>query len=124
MQKNFTHTVLTLAWIALTAGLFSLAGIDSAHAHPPRDVTIHYDLAQQALSATISHKTTFSSIHYIESVTITRNGVVLLAEKYSDQPKEAPITYTYPVSAVAGDVLEVEATCNVFGSKKATITVE
>ena len=36
---------------------------------------------------------------------------------------KSPFTYTYKVEAVQGDKLEVTATCNLSGSKTATITV-
>ena len=111
-------------WIAVIIGLFSFANIQVASAHPPKDVSISYDLAGQTLSVTISHKTTFTSKHYIEAVTITKNGIALPSEEYTNQPKEKPFTYTYPVPAAPGDVFEVKATCRIFGSKEAKITVE
>ena len=84
-----------------------------ASAHPPKDVSISYDLAQQTLSVTITHKTTFTSKHYIESVIITKNGTAVSIEEYTNQPKEKPFTNTYPVPAAAGDVLEVKATSRI-----------
>jgi len=124
MQKTMTCTATKAFWIAIIVGLFSLVNIQAASAHPPKDVSISYDLAQQTLSVTITHKTTFTSTHYIESVTIIKNGTALSTEEYTEQPKEKPFTYTYQVPAAAGDVLEVKATCRIFGSKEAMITVK
>ena len=124
MHKIMTRTMTKVFWTAVIIGLFSLANTQMASAHPPKDVSISYDLAQQILSVTISHKTTFTSRHYIESVIITKNGAVVSIQEYSSQPKENPIIYTYPISAAAGDTLEVKATCRIFGSKEATIRVE
>ena len=124
MLKTMTRTATKAFWIAVIIGLFSLTNIQVASAHPPKDVSISYDLAQQTLSVTITHKTTFTSKHYIKTITITKNGTALSTEEYTGQPKEKPFTYTYPVPAAAGDVLEVKATCKIFGSKEAKITVE
>ncbi|HPJ92952.1 MAG TPA: hypothetical protein PLU81_07515 [Deltaproteobacteria bacterium] len=124
MTRTMTRTAAKVFWIAVTIGLFSLANTQMASAHPPKDVSISYDLAQQTLSITISHKTTFTSRHYIESVTITKNKTVVSTQEYADQPKETPFTYTYQVPAAAGDTLEVKATCRIFGSKEATIRIE
>ena len=124
MSKTMTCFATKAFWIAVIVGLFSITNIQVANAHPPKDVSISYDLVQQTLSVTISHKTTFTSKHYIESVTIIKNGTVLSTKEYTNQPKEKPFIYTYPVSAAAGDVLEVKATCRIFGSQEAKITVE
>ena len=111
-------------WTAVIIGLFSFANVQVVNAHPPKDVNISYDLAQQTLSVVITHKTTFTSRHYIESVTITKNGTILSTQEYTNQPKESPFTYTYPIHAAAGDMIEVKATCKIFGSKEAMIKVE
>ncbi len=111
-------------WIAVAVGIFSLANSTMASAHPPKEVIIGYDLAQQTLSVTISHKTTFTSTHYIKTVEIMKNGTVVATEEYTNQPKEKPFIYTYQIPAEAGDELEVKATCKIFGSGEAKITVQ
>jgi desulfoferrodoxin (superoxide reductase-like protein) len=124
MTRTMKRTMTKVFWTALIIGLFSLANIQVASAHPPKEVSISYDRTQQTLSVTISHKTTFTSRHYIESVTITKNKTVVSTEEYTNQPKEKPFTYTYQIPAAAGDTLEVKATCKIFGSKEAMIKVE
>jgi desulfoferrodoxin (superoxide reductase-like protein) len=124
MPETMTRTMAKAFWIAVILGLFSLANAQVTSAHPPKDVSVSYDLAQQTLSVTITHKTTFTSKHYIKAVTITQNGTAVSTEEYTNQPKEKPFIYTYPLPAAAGDVLEVKAVCKIFGSKEAKITVE
>jgi len=123
-MKRIIITSIKAFMFTLIISVLSIAFIQPANAHPPKEVSISYDLAQQRLSVTISHKTTFTSRHHIQTVTIIKNGTTVSTEEYTDQPDESPFTYTYSVPAMAGDVIKVEVTCNVFGSKEATITVE
>jgi len=123
-MKRIIITTIKAFMFTLIISVLSIAYIQPANAHPPKEVSISYDLTQQTLSVAITHKTTFTSRHHIKTVTITRNGAVVSTEEYTDQPDESPFTYTYSVPAMAGDVIKVEVTCNVFGSKEATITVE
>ncbi|MBN2299127.1 MAG: hypothetical protein JXM72_11060 [Deltaproteobacteria bacterium] len=124
MKKTMIRGITKAFMFALIISIISIAYIQTANAHPPKDISISYDLAQQTLSVTITHKTTFTSRHHIKTVIITRNGTAVSTEEYKDQPDESPFTYTYSLPAVAGDVIKVEVTCNVFGSKEATLTVE
>lgn len=94
-----------------------------SYADAPKDVKIEYDTGAQTLAVTITHKSPFPSFHHIKTVEIKKNSVVISTNKYDTQPKEVPFTYTYKVSASTGDKLEATATCNITGSKTATITV-
>lgn len=94
-----------------------------SYADAPKDVKIEYDAGAQSLAVTITHKSQFPSFHHIKTVEIKKNSVVISTNKYDTQPKEVPFTYTYKISASTGDKLEVTATCNISGSKTATITV-
>jgi len=124
MKKTMKSIITKVFWVAAIISVVSIAYIQPANAHPPKKVTLSFDSAQQTLSVTITHKTSFTSKHYVKSITITRNGAAVSTEEYTSQPDESPYTYTYSVPAVAGDVIKVKAICNIFGSKKATITVE
>ena len=96
----------------------------TSSAHAPKDVKLSYDSQSQVLSVTITHKSPFPSFHYIKSVEIKKNGSVVSTNKYENQPDQATFTYSYKVPATAGETLEVKATCNLFGSKTVTLTVE
>lgn len=91
------------------------------NAHSPSEVKLDYDLAAQTLQATITH-TRFSEGHYINKVEIRKNGNLVNLQEYKNQPSET-FVYSYKVTAVAGDVLEVKATCNKFGSKAEKLAV-
>ena len=94
-----------------------------SYANAPQDIKIEYDSSTQTLAVTITHKSLFPVFHHIKTVEIKKNSAVISTTNYDTQPKEVPFTYTYKVAATEGDKLEVTATCNMSGSKIATITV-
>ena len=94
-----------------------------SYADAPQDVKLSYDFSAQTLAVTITHKASFPGMHHIKSVEIKKNAAVISTTNYDTQPAESPFTYTYKVAAAEGDKLEVNATCNLSGSKTATITV-
>ncbi|PKN38816.1 MAG: hypothetical protein CVU62_01035 [Deltaproteobacteria bacterium HGW-Deltaproteobacteria-2] len=93
-----------------------------SYANAPQDVKLEYNASTQNLAVTITHNSSSSGFHYIKNIETKKNSVVLSTEKYDSQPA-GTFTYNYKVPAIAGDKLEVTATCNFFGSKTATITV-
>lgn len=97
-----------------------------ALADPPQDVILAYDLNSQTLTVTITHYAPSQKMrsHYVESVEIKKNGVVVSTNTYTSQPDPATFTYNYKVSAAKGDTLKVTATCSIRGNKKtATLTI-
>ena len=94
-----------------------------SYADTPQDLKLEYDFSAQTLSVTITHPSFFPGFHHIKTVEIKKNSSVISTTNYDKQPGESPFTYTYKVAAAKGDKLEVTATCNLSGSKTATITV-
>jgi len=94
-----------------------------SYADAPQDVKLNYDFSAQTLAVTITHKASFPGMHHIKSVEIKKNASVISTTNYDTQPAESPFTYTYKVAAVEGDKMEVTATCNLSGSKTATLIV-
>ncbi|MHB8139623.1 MAG: hypothetical protein ACYDGO_14725 [Smithellaceae bacterium] len=93
-------------------------------AHAPQNVKLVYDSQSQMLTVTITHKSPFPNYHYINSVEIKKNGNIQSTNKYKNQPDQDTFTYSYKVPAVAGETLEVTASCSLFGSKTVNLTVE
>jgi desulfoferrodoxin (superoxide reductase-like protein) len=112
--------VFTILLFALTILCFTP---QVSFADAPKDVTIKYDSGSQTLSVTITHKSLFPGFHHIKTVEIKKNNMIVSTTNYETQPKEVPFTYTYKVEAAKGDKLEATATCNLSGSKTATMTV-
>ena len=115
-NRTLSGICLILAVLAFFAFYPATAG-----AHPPKEVKLVYDVVSKTLQATITH-TNFSATHYIEKVRIKKNGEVVTLQEYSSQPTET-FTYSYKVDAVAGDVIELKASCSRFGSGTESLTV-
>jgi desulfoferrodoxin (superoxide reductase-like protein) len=92
-------------------------------ANPPKSLDIKYDEAAQKLIVSIDHKSLFVTKHYINRVEVSVNGKTIISKEYKNQPENNPFEYTYTVAAAKGDVINVKASCNIFGSKKAEIKV-
>jgi hypothetical protein len=53
---------------------------------------------------------------------LTKNGAPYLTKDYYNQPTKSEFTYSLAVEAVNGDVLEVTAMCNRYGSIQKELT--
>jgi desulfoferrodoxin (superoxide reductase-like protein) len=94
----------------------------SAQATPPKKVSAEFNVTTRTLSVAIDHPTLMRGFHHIGAVEITLNGKPSETARYDTQPGNI-FTYTYQINAKPGDVLEVNARCNLYGSKTASITV-
>lgn len=104
---------LTTVLLACFAVLVFLPG--GAAAHGPKEVKLSYDDSTQTLQAAITHSP-FSGSHYVEKVEVKKNGQVVDVQEYKGQPA-ATFLYTGKIPAAPGDILEVKASCSIFGSK-------
>jgi hypothetical protein len=95
----------------------------SVMAHPPKSLTAEYDITSQKLTVRIDHGSFSSSMHYINKIEVKKNAQVVINQTYKTQPDKNPFEYTYEIPAQAGDVLEIKASCNMYGSKTVSITV-
>jgi len=89
----------------------------SGRAHSPQEVVLSYDQARHTLEVRITHASKNLAAHYVEKVEIRRADKTIAATEYKSQPEQSTFAYVYPVEIGAEDVLEVKATCSVFGSK-------
>jgi len=92
-------------------------------AHPPKSLTAEYDITTQKLIVRIDHGSFSSTMHYINKVEVKKNAQVVINLTYKNQPDKSPFEYTYEIPANVGDVLEIKASCNMYGSKTISITV-
>jgi len=95
----------------------------SSVAHGPSNVALSYDTAGQTLTVTITHSVSKPGGHFIDRVIVSKNGQEVLTQTYTSQPDALTFAYSYEIPAAPGDVFEVKAKCNKFGSRKATLTV-
>ena len=93
-------------------------------AHPPSAVSLSYNSSQNELAVTITHIVADPADHFIKQVEVRSGDVVLISETYTSQPTAGTYTYRYSLPSPRGDLLEVNASCNKFGSLTATIPVQ
>ncbi len=94
-----------------------------AAANAPKEVLLTYDAAAKTLTVQITHRSSSPTLHYIEKVEINKGGKTISTTDYKSQPDQATFSYVYPIEAAPGDVLEVKASCSIFGSKTEKLTV-
>lgn len=109
----------------LIAVIFCLAIVPiTATAHPPESITLDYNLSSKTLIVTIVHNTSSPNSHYINKVTLKKNGKPTGSYTYQNQSDSSEVIYTYKIPANIGDTFEVTASCNRYGTKTATLIVK
>jgi hypothetical protein len=116
------YYVTPVAFLVLIL-LYLLFIMQPTFAHPPSNMELEYDFAEQTLSVTITHSVPGPGDHYVKRIEIRKNGDLDLSEDYTSQPTTSTFTYTYAVAAGDGDVLEATAHCSLFGTITEQITV-
>lgn len=121
LKNSGVQRIISIGFMTFAAAVFLTLCPGVISAHSPGEVKLDYDLTAQTLRATITH-TRFSEGHYINKVEIRKNGNLVSLQEYKNQPAET-FTHSYKVTAGAGDILEVKAYCNKFGSKEEKLAV-
>ena len=116
------HGGAVAACILMTALLLALLPAPGG-AHPPKEVVLTYDQAKQTLEVRITHVVSDPAKHFIEKVEIRKAGKTISQTEYQSQPGPETFSYTYPLDAAPGDLIEVKASCSIFGSKTEKLTV-
>ena len=116
------HGGAVAACILMTALLLALLPAPGG-AHPPKEVVLSYDQAKKILEFRITHILKDPASHYIKKVEIKKNGTASGVTEYQSQPGPETFSYTYPLDAAPGDLIEVKASCSIFGSKTEKLTV-
>jgi hypothetical protein len=96
-----------------------------AYAHPPTKIDVNYDPATKILAATIFHSVQNPLRHFTIKVDVSINGKEILLHQISQQETKDTQTVSYKLTDVKkGDILEVEAYCNISGKKAEKIQVK
>lgn len=85
-------------------------------AHSPTDMTIRFDPETAKIYVTLTHPVDDPATHYLKTVRVKLNGLVISDPLYKSQPAKDTFTLTYDVNANAGDAIWVTAICNRFGT--------
>ncbi len=94
----------------------------TSEAHPPSEMDLSYDLANQTLTVTVTHNTIEPESHRVYLVEVEKNGELYLDREYDEQPDDT-FTDTFDVAAQVGDVLTVTAYCSLYGSITKSLSV-
>ena len=120
-MKRFKKVQVIVGMLLVFAICFMHPQVSLATA--PQDVKLVYDSQSQMLTVTITHKSPFPNFHYIKTVEIKKSGSVVSTNNYKNQPDEDTFAYSYKVPATEGETLEATASCSLFGSRTANLTV-
>jgi hypothetical protein len=121
-MKSVTNTKNILIYILL-GFVFVFSYPTMIMAHPPKNIAAEYDIAAQKLTVRIDHGSFSPSMHYINKVEVKKNNQSVINQTHKSQPEKNPFEYTYEIPAKEGDVLEIKASCNIFGSKTISIAI-
>jgi hypothetical protein len=117
-----SNRLCAVAACFLMAAVLSVLFPAIGAAHAPKEVVLSYDQAKHTLEVRITHSSMGPTFHYIKKVELKKNGQTVSVNEYKSQPDQATFSYVYPVEVGHADVLEVTATCNIFGSKTEKLT--
>jgi hypothetical protein len=120
-RRNFLRISVTCV---LLAAFLQFGFPFRADANAPKEVLLTYDAAAKTLTVQITHSSSSPTFHYIEKVEIRKGEKTISSIEYKSQPDQATFSYVYPIEAAPGDVLEVKASCSIFGSKTEKLTVK
>ncbi|MEA3559920.1 MAG: hypothetical protein U9R75_11760 [Candidatus Thermoplasmatota archaeon] len=125
MKENRSGATVIVILALLLLTLLVMDDSPMVRGHPAQSVELQYYYSDQILNVTITHQiiSTEMDIHYIEEVTVSKNGVEIIDETYADQPTRDTFSYEYEVQALDGDVLEVYTRCSIGGEETAEMTV-
>jgi hypothetical protein len=62
-------------------------------AHPPAEMKLEYNAAEQTLSATVTHSVSTPD-HYVKKIELKKNAELYLTEEYTSQPTTSNL-YVY-----------------------------
>ncbi|MCD4780821.1 MAG: hypothetical protein K8S27_09795 [Candidatus Omnitrophica bacterium] len=99
-------------------GLIILCSTSMATAHPPTAISIN-DTNGSMLIIDVEHPVGGDKDHFINSIKIYKNGELIITQVTSQQETQN-LTLTYRVPSLkVGDIIKVEAKCNIAGSLEA-----
>jgi hypothetical protein len=101
---------------------FVLAATAGALAHPASAVRMEFDPPTHVLKIAVLHDSKKPAEHYIKTVVVSLNGREIVRQEFASQEDGTGQTVSYRIiDAKAGDTIDVQTVCNVFGKKKETL---
>lgn len=92
-------------------------------AHPPKKIDI--SSTATVVTITVTHPVKDPLTHYIKLIEVSLNGKRIIEQKFSLQLDATEQKTTYQIPELKkGDVLEVDADCNLYGDLKEKVTIQ
>jgi len=115
LRKSVLIIVLAVSTLVLLTTI--------TQAHTPSALDLQYDFATKTLDVTVTHDVADPSSHYIEEINIWVDDVLNQTRQYSSQSSNNQHQDSFTVPTVIGDVIKVQAICNIAGSVTDDIVV-
>lgn len=97
----------------------------AAFAHPPKSVTATFDRATKSVTIVAEHQVKDVAAHYIDEIEVEVNGKRVAKAEYKVQSSLESHQAVIVIGDVApGSKIEVDASCNKFGSKSVKFTAQ
>jgi sialic acid synthase SpsE len=97
----------------------------AAMSHPPKSLSLKFDLKSQELQVNIEHGVSDVTNHYISNVVVAVNGKEVLNQNYTIQKNNKSEDILFKLENInKNDLIEVTATCVKWGKKSQILTVE
>ncbi len=101
-----------------------LLGILLLSAHPADEISANYDHSEQLLEIEIMHNVRDAAKHFITEIKIAWNDEEIIVQKFQEQNTKEKLAICYKIYSIQpGDILEISARCNKFGTKKLEFTI-
>jgi desulfoferrodoxin (superoxide reductase-like protein) len=104
--------------------LFSLLISFSGFGHPPEKIGIRANLLDKKIDIIAEHPLDEPNKHYIKRIEVILNGRKIISQDFLLQTGDIQHASYIVEGLKKGDILEVEAECNLSGSLHNKITVE
>jgi hypothetical protein len=95
----------------------------AAHATPPGDLNLTYDLDKQSLTAQGPHPTQDMTEHYIRRMEVSKNGGEVKMFYFPRQNSASEFKETVPFNMEPNDKIHVKVFCSQGGSKEADLAI-
>jgi len=109
--------------IILLAGVMVLMAAFASQAHPPSDIELSYDHAEQVLLVKMKHISSDPQDHRIRQITVYLNGQEFQQHFFVQQTTAQGLEEELYVPAEEGDVIRIKAICSKAGFAEAELTV-
>lgn len=108
--------------IIMKSLILCIAGISlfvaTAFAHPPSKIVLVFDKEKSILDCVVYHDVKNPQNHFIEEIAVFVNGKEVLKKEFSGQDNKNTQPFVTALKDISpGDVISVEADCNVFGKR-------